>query len=70
VLLPLLVLAAVNTRHEKPRLLRAVAAQQRRQSRLVLRCLWRNVLLEAALRLAILCLVRGLGVTPPVRKGG
>jgi putative copper resistance protein D len=66
-LLPILVLAAINLRHEKPRLLLVVAAQQRRQTRETLRRLRRNVLLEAALGVAILLLVGGLGVTPPAR---
>jgi putative copper resistance protein D len=66
-LLPLLGLAAINLRHEKPRLLRVVAAQQRRQIRETLRRLRRNVQLEAALGVAILLLVGSLGVTPPAR---
>jgi putative copper resistance protein D len=63
----LLVLGAVNHWHEKPRLLRAVAAQQRRQSRDTLRRLRRNVRFEMALGVAILLLVGWLGSTPPAR---
>jgi putative copper resistance protein D len=64
-LLPLLGLAIVNLRYFKPRLVRVVAAQQRRQTRETLRRLRRCVLCEAALGAAILLIVGSLGVTPP-----
>ena len=66
-LLPLLGLATVNLWHFKPRLVRVVAAQQRRQTRETLRRLRRGVLCEVVLGAAILLIVGALGVTPPAR---
>jgi len=64
-LLPLLGLAMVNLWYFKPHLARVVAAQQRRQTREILRRLQRRLLCEAALGVAILIIVGSLGVTPP-----
>ena len=66
-LLLLLLPAAVNLWHDKPFLLRMVAAQRRQQTRTVLLRLRRHVVLEMAFGLALLCLVGGLGVHPPAR---
>jgi putative copper resistance protein D len=66
-LLPLLGLAIVNLRYFKPRLVRVVAAQQRRQTRETLRRLRRCVLCEVVLGAAILLIVGALGNTPPAR---
>ena len=66
-LLPLLGLAIVNLRYLKPRLVRVVAVQQRRQTRETLRRLRRCVLGEAVLGVAILLIVGALGSTPPAR---
>jgi putative copper resistance protein D len=66
-LLFLLLPAAVNLLHTRPYLLRMVAEQRRQQTRAALLRLRRQVLLEAAFGLALLCLVGGLGVHPPAR---
>jgi putative copper resistance protein D len=66
-LLPLLGLAIVNLWYFKPRLVRVVTAQQRRQTRETLRRLRRGVLCEVVLGAAILLIVGALGSTPPAR---
>jgi putative copper resistance protein D len=66
-LLPLLGLAIVNLWYFKPRLVRVVAAQQRRQTRETLRRMRRCVLGEAVLGVTILLIVGALGSTPPAR---
>lgn len=63
-LAPLLAIAAMNLLRLKPRLL---AASNEAAIRGDVGRLRRNVLLEAALGLAILVVVSGLGVTPPAR---
>jgi putative copper resistance protein D len=66
-LLPLLGVALGNLRDATPRLVRAVAAQQRPQTRETLRRLRRRVLGEVTLGVTILLLVGLLGVTTPAR---
>jgi putative copper resistance protein D len=66
-LLFLLIPAAVNLLHTRPYLLRMVAGRRRQQTRAALLRLRRQVLLEAAFGLVLLCLVGGLGMHPPAR---
>ena len=64
---PLLAVAAVNLRREKPLLLDSVAERRHTNAREALGRLRRNALVEAALGVCILLLVGGLGVLPPAR---
>jgi putative copper resistance protein D len=64
-LLPLLIIAARNLLHEKPRLLQSTAESARSETPRVLRHLQRNVLGEILLGGIILLVVGALGVLPP-----
>ncbi len=66
-LVPMILLAAVNLRRLKPRLMALSAGNQREKTSELISRLTRNVIAEACLGIAILSIAGRLGVTPPAR---